>query len=188
MDMRELSWATAMRAERLGDCTAYERFLKDFSISLRRIVGVHLRQLGLNAAETEDVVQEVLIAVHSRRQQWDPSRPLKPWLNAIARYKMIDAARRLRRDMRLRIELTDDEWSNLFGATVADSADNAADVEKLISDLPAAQQTVARAIGLDGASPRETAARLGTSEGAVRVAFHRALKTLMATAHKRFAG
>ncbi|WP_353622901.1 sigma factor-like helix-turn-helix DNA-binding protein [Aliirhizobium terrae] len=45
-----------------------------------------------------------------------------------------------------------------------------------------------RAIGLDGASPREAASQLGMSEGAVRVAFHRSLKTLMAAAHKRFEG
>jgi RNA polymerase sigma-70 factor (ECF subfamily) len=177
-----------MRAERSGQRLIYETFLREFSTSLRRIIGMRLNRLGLSASETEDVVQEVLIAVHSRRDQWDPSRPLMPWLNAIARYKMIDAARRLRRDVRLRIELTEEEWSDLSGSSQPDPAHNAADVEKMIGDLPPGQQSVVRAIGLDGASPRETAARLGTTEGAVRVAFHRSLKTLMATAQKRFEG
>jgi RNA polymerase sigma factor (sigma-70 family) len=188
MNTREQSWAEAMRAERKGERFIYEAFLREFAASLRRIVRTRLNRLGLSATETEDVVQEVLIAIHSKRDQWDPSRPLMPWLNAIARYKMIDAARRLRRDTRLRIELTDDEWLDLSGHSEIDPAHNAADVERMIADLPAGQQSVVRAVGLDGDTPREAAKRLGMSEGAVRVAFHRSLKTLMVAAQKRFEG
>lgn len=188
MNTREQSWATAMGAERRGERQAYEEFLREFASSLRRIVRIRLNRLGLSASETEDVVQDVLIAVHSKRGQWDPSRPLMPWLNAIARYKMIDTARRLRRDVRLRIELTEEEWSDLSGPNEIDPIHNAADVERMISDLPAGQQSVVRTVGLDGASPREAATRLGMSEGAVRVAFHRSLKTLMVAAQKRFEG
>lgn len=188
MNTREQSWAMAMSAERRGERQAYEAFLREFASSLRRIVATRLSRLGLSASEAEDVVQEVLIAVHSKRDQWDQSRPLMPWLNAIARYKMIDTARRLRRDVRLRIELTDEEWSDLSGPNDVDPVHNAADVERMIGDLPAGQQSVVRTIGLDGASPREAATRLGMSEGAVRVAFHRSLKTLMASAQKRFEG
>ncbi|AYD03443.1 RNA polymerase sigma factor [Neorhizobium sp. NCHU2750] len=177
-----------MRAERSGQRLAYETFLREFSASLRRIIGQRLRGLGLNAAETEDIVQEVLIAVHSRRDQWDASRPIMPWLNAITRYKVIDAARRLRRDVRLRLELTEEEWSGLSGPSEPDPAHNTADVEKMIAGLPPGQQSVVRAIGIDGASARDTAARLGSTEGAVRVAFHRSLKTLMAAAQKSFEG
>lgn len=187
MNTRELSWASAMQAERRGDAQAYERFLTEFATSLRRIVGLRLTMLGLGAAETEDIIQEVLIAVHSRRDRWDTARPLIPWLNAITRYKMIDAARRLRRDARVRIELSEDEWGNLADHAETTSAAGAADVERLLDNLPAGQKSVAHAIGIEGASPRETAERLGTTEGAVRVAFHRAIKTL-AAAHKRMEG
>jgi RNA polymerase sigma factor (sigma-70 family) len=188
MNTREQSWAAAMLAERKGNRLVYEAFLRDFATSLRRIVRMRLSRLGLSASETEDVVQDVLIAIHSKRDQWDPSRPLMPWLNAIARYKMIDTARRLRRDLRLRIELTDEEWSDLSGSIEIDPIRNSTDVDRMISDLPIGQQSVVRAVGLDGASPREAAAQLGMSEGAVRVAFHRSLKTLMAAAQKRFEG
>jgi RNA polymerase sigma factor (sigma-70 family) len=188
MNTREQSWAEAMCAERKGDRLTYETFLREFAASLRRIVRIRLNRLGLSASETEDVVQEVLIAIHSKRDQWDPSRPLMPWLNAIARYKMIDAARRLRRDVRLRIELTDEEWLDLSGQSGIDPVHNATDVDRMIAGLPAGQQSVVRAVGLDGDSPREAAVRLGMSEGAVRVAFHRSLKTLMAAAQKKFEG
>jgi RNA polymerase sigma-70 factor (ECF subfamily) len=185
MDPRDDVWAQAMRAERSGDSVAYERFLRDFAASMRRVVGMHFRRLGLGGDETEDVVQEVLIAVHTKRAQWDEARPLRPWLNAIARYKMIDAIRRLRRDRGSRVNLSDEEWSAMLAAAETDGDRDAADVERLIAKLPAGQQSVVRAVGIEGASHREAADRLGTSEGAVRVAFHRSLKTLMAAAQRR---
>ncbi|WJH41982.1 RNA polymerase subunit sigma [Aliirhizobium terrae] len=138
MNTREQSWAKAMCAERRGERLVYETFLREFAVSLRHIARARLARLHLSAAEAEDVVQDVLIAVHSKRDQWDPSRPLMPWLNAITRYKMIDTARRLRRDVRLRIELTDDEWSDLSGSDGTDPVHNAADVERMISALPRA--------------------------------------------------
>jgi RNA polymerase sigma-70 factor (ECF subfamily) len=56
------------------------------------------------------------------------------------------------------------------------------DVERHISELPKVEQAAVRAIGLEGMSVRETAARLGSSEGAVRVAFHRSIRKLLAAA------
>jgi RNA polymerase sigma-70 factor (ECF subfamily) len=185
MDTREDRWAVAMRAERLGDSAAYEAFLKEFAGSLRRIVAIQLQRLRLGMAELEDVVQEVLIAVHARRHQWDPQRPLRPWLNAITRYKIIDASRRLRRENSGRIDFTDQEWSALFAGEGDRFERNAADIEMLISELPRREQEAVRALGLEGASAREAADRLGSSEGAVRVAFHRSLRRLMTAAKKR---
>lgn len=177
-----------MLAERAGDGRAYEGFLKELALVLRPVVGLNFRRFGLSPAETEDVVQEVLIAVHARRGQWDETRPLLPWLHAITRYKTIDAVRRLRRDARGRVDLSDVEWSRLFAAERADPERNSRDLEIALAELPAGQRSVVQAIGLDGASPREAAARLGSSEGAVRVAFHRSLKKLMAAAQRRLQG
>ncbi|NKK74005.1 sigma-70 family RNA polymerase sigma factor [Rhizobium leguminosarum bv. viciae] len=185
MDTREDRWAKAMRAERFGDGAAYEAFLRDLAASVRRIVKTHLRRMRFSLSEAEDVVQEVLIAVHSRRHQWDTKRSLLPWLNAITRYKIIDASRRLGRDARTRIDLTEEEWAGLFSSEAFDPERNPADVEKLISALPPGEQAAVRAIGLEGASTEEAAARIGSSEGAVRVAFHRSLKKLMAAAQRR---
>lgn len=184
MNAREQAWAHAMRQERSGDRLAYEHFLQELAAYLRRIVRYRLRHWGLNPAEAEDVVQEVLLAVHTRRDQWAPERPLMPWVDAIARYKIVDAARRLRQESLGRVELSDEEWSALAdGEGAAAHAPLAGrDIEQLISELPPGQQSVVRAIGLGGASHQEAAAQLGVKEGAVRVAFHRALKRLMALA------
>lgn len=185
MESQERSWADAMRAERAGDGIAYERFLEELAVFLRGIVRYRMGHLGLNAGEAEDVVQEVLIAVHMRRSQWDPSRPLLPWLNAIARYKVVDAARRLRKELGWRVHLGEDGWSSLPGAEPEGRDITAEDVDRLVSGLPSGQQSVVRAIGVEGASPREAADRLGMSEGSVRVAFHRGLNRLMKAARNR---
>lgn len=178
METREGRWAAAMRAGRQGSRADYELFLVEFSSSLRRIIANQFNSLGLSDGETEDVVQEVLIAVHSRRSRWDDTRPLIPWLNAITRYKIIDLARRLRRIARLQIHLTDQEWSELFAADSEQEYQSLQEIDRLVSRLPGKQQAVLRAVGLQGETPREAARRLGMSEGAVRVAFHRSLKRL----------
>lgn len=43
-----------------------------------------LRRMGVREADIDDVVQEVLIAVMHRWSEYDPSRPLRPWLFAFA--------------------------------------------------------------------------------------------------------
>jgi DNA-directed RNA polymerase specialized sigma24 family protein len=52
------------------------------------------------------------------------------------------------------------------------------DAERLIGRLRPPQDDIVRSISLNGASIRETALRLKMTEVAVRVALHRALKTL----------
>src|SRR5258708_25387956 len=52
-----------------------------------------------NPADVEDAVQDVLLTVHSVRHTYDPARPFKPWLAAVANHRVID---RLRRDIRRR--------------------------------------------------------------------------------------
>ena len=182
MQEQESAWASAMRKERLGDRFAYEHFLQELAAYLRRVIRYRLRHAGLNSVEAEDVVQDVLVAVHSKRDQWDHSRPLLPWLNAIARYKIIDTARRLRKEGYGRVDLDDEQWSALPAFDQRAPEESDVDVERLISELPPGQQSVVRAIGVNGVSPSEAAAKLGMNEGAVRVAFHRALKRLMAAA------
>jgi RNA polymerase sigma-70 factor (ECF subfamily) len=53
-------------------------------------------------------------------------------------------------------------------------------LDEHLQSLPDRQQSVVRSISFDGASIRETAARLNMSEGAVRVALHRGLAALSA--------
>jgi RNA polymerase sigma-70 factor (ECF subfamily) len=85
----ERSWADALRRGIAGDTQAYAWFLGEVAATLRPLVA---RRCG--AADAEDVVQEVLLALHDKRATWDGERPVLPWVRAIARHKLTDALRR----------------------------------------------------------------------------------------------
>lgn len=60
-----------------------------------------LRRLGVRASELEDVAQDVFVQVHRRFRDYDPSRPIRPWLFAFA----VRCASDWRRLARHRIEV-----------------------------------------------------------------------------------
>jgi|SRR5580658_2898087 RNA polymerase sigma-70 factor (ECF subfamily) len=55
-----------------------------------------LRRLGVREADLEDQVHEVFLKVHSRLGDYDPARPLKPWIFAFA-FRVAADYRRLAR-------------------------------------------------------------------------------------------
>jgi RNA polymerase sigma factor (sigma-70 family) len=171
---RTAHWSALLGAARRGDERAYARFLAEAAPVIRGIV--RARGPGLGAAEWEDLVQEVLLAVHAKRHTWRESEPLEPWLYAIARYKVIDAHRRRARG----IDVPLDDHLDALVAPEAPDPLAAADMARVIDALDKRSARIVRAIGLEGASARETGARMGLSENAVRVALHRAMKRLAA--------
>jgi RNA polymerase sigma-70 factor (ECF subfamily) len=122
----------------------------------------------------EDVVQETLLALHLKRGTWDERQPFSPWLYAIARNKLIDNLRRRGRQAHMAIDDIDD----LPGGESPPPELNGVDAQRLISRLNGRQREIVVAISIEGASARQVAERLGMSEGAVRVALHRALRSL----------
>lgn len=182
-ETREQLWSEAMRAGRCGDAAAYSGLLRDVAELLRKVIRARLARVGLGVDETEDVVQEVLIGLHNKRHTWDATRPFLPWLYVVTRYKVADTARRLRREAHYLRDISEEEWSSLCEATEEDEMERGAiDLEGHLSRLPAGQREVVRAWAIEGTSVRATAEKLGTSEGAVRVTLHRALKRLAAAA------
>lgn len=177
MAREEQQWAEWMRLSLGGDTQAYQRFLTRVTPHLRALARRRAAAFGGPAPDVEDVVQEVLLAIHLKRHTWDTSRPLGPWLSAIVRNKLIDALRRRGRHVNVPIE---DVMDTLEAAEAADETMDRMDAEQLLARLKEPQRDIVRSISLNGAGIRETAQRLMMSEGAVRVALHRALKTLAA--------
>ncbi|MEQ1671773.1 MAG: PAS domain S-box protein, partial [Hyphomicrobium sp.] len=91
---QDREWSDLMRVAIGGDNGAYQRLLSDLSRALRMIVRRGFSGVSARPNEVEDVVQEVLLAVHLKRHTWDQSKPISPWIMAIARNKMIDDLRR----------------------------------------------------------------------------------------------
>ena len=89
---KEASLRTLMIAGN-GDAAAYRALLSGLSRHLRAYYRGKLVRAGRGTEETEDLVQEALMAVHMRRHTYDPTQLLTPWVYAIARYKLIDHLR-----------------------------------------------------------------------------------------------
>ena len=174
MKDREAQWADLMRAALAGDGAAYERCLREMAQALRPLVRRGLYRVGANPAEMEDVVQDILIAVHLKRQTWDAARPIGPWISGIARYKIIDAARRRGG----RTDLSIEEFADILPVEAEPDTASERDVTRSLEALPEGQRKVVRAIAIDGASIAATAQTFNMSEGAVRVALHRGLGAL----------
>ena len=94
MREREDEWTDLMRSAISGDDAAYSRLLKAVTPVLRAGARRGLTRAGQPVDQSEDIVQDFLLAVHLKRHTWDASAPFAPWLFAIARNKLIDALRR----------------------------------------------------------------------------------------------
>jgi RNA polymerase sigma-70 factor (ECF subfamily) len=158
-----------------GDGGAHAELLERLTGRLR---AYFRRRLGRGGdSEAEDLVQETLIAIHVRRETYDPGQPITGWVYAIARYKLVDCYRRAgRRGVAVPI----DDVAELFAHETADEGTPARDVAALLDQLPERQRAAIRLTKLEQLSAREAAARLGVSEAAVKVSVHRGLKKLAA--------
>jgi RNA polymerase sigma-70 factor (ECF subfamily) len=158
-----------MLAALAGDSSAYRTLLGELTRHLR---GYCTRRLSPDVAE--DVVQEVLIGIHTRRGTYDPGQPFTAWVYGIARFKLIDEFRRSKR----RATVPLDDAIGLFAADEISAATAKRDVEKLLEKLPESKRKLIRAVKLEGQSVADVAQATSMSESSVKVAVHRALKSL----------
>lgn len=159
-----------MLSAQAGNAAAYHVLLKTLTPHLRAYFARRLERKG----EAEDLVQETLIAIHTKRASFDPAQPFTAWLHAIARYKLIDHFRRsgIRRTLPL------EEADSVTDSEDREAIDAARDVERLLAKLPEHKRALLRDVKLDGLSTAEAAAKTGLSESAVKVGIHRSLKAL----------
>lgn len=171
---RNADLAGLMRAANAGDDAAYRRLLEALASRLRTLARSRLAKSGADTSASEDIVQETLLAIHLKRHTWDDAQPLEPWVFAIARHKIADHFRR--KGSRHMVDI-DEVAETLSQAGNADPGQSI-DCSDLMTCLQERQRQIVAGISIEGRSAREIGERLGMSEGAVRVALHRALKQL----------
>ncbi len=174
MSARDDELTGLMRAANGGDAVAYRQLLQTLGMSLRPLVRAACARVGMPQGDVEDMVQDVLLAVHLKRHTWDPAQSLGPWLRAIVRHKVIDGIRRRGRHDEIPI---DDVIETLPDTQEAPPPSREA-LDRYTSALGGRQRDVVRAVSMNGASIGQTAQSFGMTEGAVRVALHRGLQTL----------
>jgi RNA polymerase sigma-70 factor (ECF subfamily) len=167
-----------MRAAQDGDAEAYRALLSAVTPRLRGLI--RRRRAFLDPQDVEDLVQDVLLSLHAVRHTYDPVRPFFPWLLAIVRHRLADAARRYSRQQGRELAVED------LDVTFADAAANSPDeghedqraLAQAIRQLPAGQRQAIELLKLREMSLKDAAALTGTSVGALKVATHRAMASL----------
>ncbi|MFP4003193.1 MAG: sigma-70 family RNA polymerase sigma factor [Alphaproteobacteria bacterium] len=174
----DLHFRRLMRAAQEGDHASYDRLLREILPLIRGMI--RKRRTFLPSEDIEDLVQDVLLSLHSVLATYDPERPFIPWLMAITRNRLADGGRR---HARLNAnEVTVERLPETFCDAEANrGAETFADRESLrraMTELPPGQRQALDLLKLKELSLKEASAISGMSISALKVAVHRATKTL----------
>ena len=118
------------------------------------------------------------MSMHKKLGSHDPSRPVLPWLAAIARYRWVDHLRKIYRAEE--VALAED----VAEAGHEDEITARLSLDRLFTHLPPAQAQVIEMVKIEGQSIAEAAKHSGQSEPLVKVNIHRGLKKLAALIEK----
>ena len=175
----EEEWSGLMAQAQNGDGEAYASLLVGVLPRLRQFVRYRITDSYI----AEDVVQDVLLSIHSSRHTYDPDRAFAPWLFAIAARRVADHLRKIYR-LGGR-EMLVDEYPETFngdgtndyieGALAYATSDT---LKKALAQLSEGQRTAVELLKLKDLSLKEAAEQSTMTVPALKVAMHRAMKTL----------
>ncbi len=165
--------AALMRHSLNGDQRAYAEILQETSRFLRPFLAKRLSFTN----EVDDLLQEILFSIHKARHTYDGNRPYKPWVYAIAKFRLQDYLRAHYSDQ---LHHADDlsEMENYLHENVTESAISYESISGEVEKLPQKQATILQLMHQEGYTAKEVAEKLGMNESAVKVAAHRAYKIL----------
>lgn len=163
--------ALMQRYVRHGDRRAFEELFHRYS---NRLYALFMRSLG-NEAASRDLVQQTFLHVHRARKDYQPERPLRPWIYTIAM--------NLRREhFRRRGRRPETQYDPIAHGepTVAPEASTATQraVRRALRQLPENQREVILLHWYEGLSFTEVAKTVGASVSAVKVRAHRGYNKL----------
>ena len=162
-----------------GDRSAVDALLSELRPGVLRYCRAKLGRLHGSYGSADDVTQEVCMAVVTALPRWvDQGRPFSAFVYGIAAHKVADAQRHSMRDR-------SDTGPVLPGSAEVCADPGATRAHELLDRLPDAQREVLLLRVVAGLSAEQTAAAVGSTAGAVRLAQHRALARLRQLAVER---
>jgi len=170
----DLDWSILMARAQAGERAAYRRLLNEVTPYLRSLAA----RRHSDPSDVEDAVQDVLLTVHTIRATYDPTRPFGPWLLAIANRRLIDRLRRQGRRRSREIALMAMRETFPDGQTNLEDIVDQHRLDAAIESLPHKQMQAIRLLKLKELSLKEAAVESKMSVAALKVATHRALRSL----------
>lgn len=179
-----------------GEENAFESLVQKYQRELFHLVSWNVG----NAAEAEDVVQEVLCKVYFSLAKFDNDRPFYPWLRRVAINQCFDELRRVRRRKILRFtELSEQETRTIerlmatpqeetFSPSPTNGEELRSLMQKVLDRLPEKQRMAIVLRDLKQVPYEEMADIMQCSKQAVRLKVFRArarLRTLVNRALRR---
>jgi RNA polymerase sigma factor (sigma-70 family) len=165
-----------------GDAGNYRAFLSLLSGYLRSYYVGKLGRIGRQGTDAEDLVQETLFAIHTRRATYQTGEPVTPWIYAIARYKLIDHLRRTRSS---HAQVGVDDAEDVRAPDDHAASESSLDLERLLEPLSEKMRMAARLVKIQGLSVEEASERSGLSISDIKISVHRGLKAMAAAVAER---
>jgi RNA polymerase sigma-70 factor (ECF subfamily) len=154
--------------------TQKNRFREEILPLKDKLFRIALR-ITLNREEAEDIVQDVLLKVWDKRNEWDTLESIEAYCLVMTKNLAIDRSER--KDNQT-VELTDEEWVRASGTE--DPYDKLIGnerlrlVHRLINELPERQRLMVQLRDIEGKNYKEIATALGLTEDQVKVNLFRA--------------
>ena len=133
-------------------------------------------RITLNRAEAEDVVQETMIKVWNRRDQWDEIESIEAFCLTICRNISIDKMKKAE-NQNQSLEEEHDAPDRSYASNPEEQAvqrDRIELIRRLINNLPEKQRSAMQLRDLEGKSYKEIAEIMAISEEQVKVNIFRA--------------
>jgi RNA polymerase sigma-70 factor (ECF subfamily) len=138
-------------------------------------------RITLNRAEAEDVVQETMIRVWNRREQWDKIDSIEAFTTSICRNLALDRQKRMD-NQSLTLDTEEHDAPDTSVASnperMAESSDRVELVKRLMDELPEKQRSCMQLRDIEGRSHKEIAQMMNINEQQVKVNIFRARQTI----------
>ena len=137
-------------------------------------------RITLNHAEAEDVVQETMLKVWNKRDQWDAIESMEAFCLTVCRNLALDRMRRADNQNQA-LEGSHDAPDTSYASNPEEQAvqrDRVQLVKRLMQQLPEKQRTCMHLRDIEGKAYKEIAAVMNITEQQVKVNIFRARQTI----------
>ncbi len=161
-----------LKEARQGNKKSYAHFLAEVT----SLVRPYIRKKLSSPEDQEDVIQDTLMSIHRSQLTYDLNRPIKPWIMAIATYRINDHLRKHYKKRENEVVDFDSIAEFLEDNVTNPQTDN--ELTNIVNTLPEKQRKIVYMLKVEGYSIKEIAKAMSMSESAVKVAAHRSYKKL----------
>jgi RNA polymerase sigma-70 factor (ECF subfamily) len=138
-------------------------------------------RITLNPAEAEDIVQETMIKVWNKREQWNDIESIEAFCLTICRNISLDKMRKMENQNQSLEESEHDAPDQSYSSNPEEQAmqqDKLMLIRRLINDLPEKQRSAMQLRDFEGKSYKEIAQIMDISEEQVKINIFRARQTI----------